>query len=137
MVDIYYMIRAGGMGTTFELHLYLIIFAILLIIIDWRRFKRKDYLWVLLFGSLILIIMEGFIQFKGVRDIQGTLYGVEVPTWASVLIMGIAEGDVLELLFYSSVIVLSIVIHLLKMQNQDSFQNYPDLFEEILVFSGH
>jgi hypothetical protein len=72
---------------------WLSIFTIVLVIWDWSKEKRLDYLWVFLTGTAIWTLAEAALQVSGARVMPARdLYGVMLPLPISAFLQGIAEG---------------------------------------------
>lgn len=99
LLDTVFMIRNGLIGTDFNYKLILSLVALLICAIDWRLNKRYDYFWVYLIGTIIWTAVELLLQVYGIRDIhQGSIFGVEMPLFVTVLLQGTFEGATLTIL---------------------------------------
>lgn len=92
-----FMVRGGvGIGpfnTDFNIKLIFLVSAIILIIYDWKKNKRKDYIWVSVFGMIIWSIAEIGMQLAGVRILQESfLFGLPLPLFISLPIQAFVEG---------------------------------------------
>jgi len=95
--DNVFMIRGGtGSGpfnTSFDVKFIFAVCTILLIIYDWKKNDRLDYLWVCIFGTLIWSAAEGFMQLTGVRAFQQNyLFGIPLPLAIAIPFQGLVEG---------------------------------------------
>ena len=80
MADIY-IIRGGFFGWEFTIKLLYVIFGLILCIYDWKKNKRKDYFWVLIFGTMLYIGSEIMLFLFGGRVMQEKfLFGINVKS---------------------------------------------------------
>ena len=94
-----YMIRGGtteGVGpfnTDFNIKFIFLLCTFLMILYDWKKNDRLDYLWVCIFGTLIWSAAEGFMQLLGIRDFQQNyLFGFPLPLIIAIPFQGLVEG---------------------------------------------
>ncbi len=93
-----YMIRggaigAGPFGTNFITKILLVTITLIIVIYDWRKKERLDYLWVFIVGSLIWTWVEAYMQLTGQREFNANyLFYYEIPLFISIPIQGMAEG---------------------------------------------
>ena len=94
MIDLgIWMIRGGSFGFDATTKLILAIVAILICVYDWKKNKRKDYLWVFLIGILIWTAVEIISQATGMREMPvHLLFGIEIPYYIGAILQGAAEG---------------------------------------------
>ncbi len=88
-----FMIRGGEFGFEFTTKLLLTLIAILLVLYDWKKNDRKDYLWVFLTGTIIWATVELVLQIAGIRVMPThELFGIEIPRFIGVIFQGSSEG---------------------------------------------
>ena len=93
-----YIIRGGFFGWEFTLKLLYVILGLILCIYDWKKNKRKDYFWVLIFGTLLYVGSETMLFFFGGRVMQEKiLLGLDVTSMPWLWIPLLAIGDVVVL----------------------------------------
>ncbi len=86
-------VGVGPFGTAWEMKLLLTAATVGLVLWDWKRNRRPDYLWVFFWGTLIWCLAELVLQATGRREFAArALFGLDLPLWASIPIQGIAEG---------------------------------------------
>jgi len=93
MVEIY-MIRGGFFGWEFTIKLLYVIFGLILCIYDWKKNNRKDYFWVLIFGTILYIGSEIMLFLFGGRVMQEKfLFGVNITSmhWLTIPLMAVAD----------------------------------------------
>ncbi|MFX1340151.1 MAG: hypothetical protein ACFFDK_16185 [Promethearchaeota archaeon] len=87
------MIRNGTMGTNYETKLIISIVALIICLYDWFEYKRYDYFWVFLFGTIIWTSVEFSLQITGMRDIvQASLFGTNISPFVASVLRGTMEG---------------------------------------------
>ena len=97
MTDIY-IIRGGFFGWEFTHKLLYVIFGLILCIYDWKKNKRKDYFWVVVFGTLLYIGSEMMLYFfKGRIMQQKLLFGIDISSMFWLWIPLLSMGDVVML----------------------------------------
>ncbi|MHA1915288.1 MAG: hypothetical protein ACW986_04730 [Promethearchaeota archaeon] len=97
MTDIF-IIRGGFFGWEFTFKLVYVILGLILCIYDWRKNNRKDYFYVLIFGSLLYIGSEVMLFFFGGRVMQEKLlFGLDITSMSWLWIPLLAIGDVVVL----------------------------------------
>ena len=83
----------GFFNTNFEIKIIYLLLTIVLILIDFKQFKRKNYLYVFNTGSITWTIAELILQLGGIRKLTPVyIFGFELPFLIQVLIKGIVEG---------------------------------------------
>ena len=88
-----YMIRGGEFGFEFTTKLLLTLIALLIVVYDWKKNKRKDYLWVFITGTIIWASVELMLQLSGTRAMPvHELFGIEIPMYIGVIFQGMSEG---------------------------------------------
>ncbi len=88
-----WMIRGGEFGYEFTTKILLTLIAILIVVYDWKKNKRKDYLWVFLTGALIWASVEWLLQSTGTRSMPiQELFGIDIPRFLGVIFQGTSEG---------------------------------------------
>jgi len=88
-----YMIRDASFGQDFTPKLLAALIAIGLVAWDWRKQRRRDYLWVFVVGTVIWAAAEAFLSIQGIRDMpERTLLGRPLSLPVSYLIQGMGEG---------------------------------------------
>jgi len=98
MSDGIFIIRGGFFGWEFTLKLIYVIFGLILCIYDWKKNKRKDYFWVVIFGTLLYIGSEVMLYSFGGRVMQEKLlFGMDITNLVWLWIPLLAEGDVIML----------------------------------------
>jgi len=98
MADGIYIIRGGFFGWEFTLKLVYVVLGLVLCIYDWKKNNRKDYFWVLIFGTLLYLGSETMLFFFGGRVMQDKLlFGLDITnmTWLWIPLLSI--GDVVVL----------------------------------------
>ena len=93
MADIY-IIRGGFFGWEFTIKLLYVIFGLILCIYDWKKNKRKDYFWVLIFGTMLYIGSEIMLFLFGGRVMQEKfLFGINITSmhWLTIPLMAVAD----------------------------------------------
>lgn len=90
--NLIFMIRAGSFGTDYLTKLFVLLFSLAICWYDWKKNKRKDYLYVFLIGTLIWFLVEFSIQIQGVRVTDAYLFGMSLPIFFAALLRGAAEG---------------------------------------------
>ena len=58
MTDGIFIIRGGFFGWEFTIKLLYVILGLILCIYDWKKNNRKDYFWVLIFGTMLYLGSE-------------------------------------------------------------------------------
>lgn len=92
-LDPVYMVRGSVFGSDFNSKPVFCLITFGLVVWDRFRFKRWDYAWVLLVGTVILTLVEISIQLRGTRSLPDrVLLGEHLPLVASALLQGISEG---------------------------------------------
>lgn len=92
MVDIW-MIRSGAFGWDSTTKLILTLVAIAICLYDWKKNKRKDYIWVFIVGTVIWATVEMVQNLSGMRVMPThVLFGLELPVWAGAILQGTSEG---------------------------------------------
>lgn len=87
------MIRAGHFGSDFNMKFLLCLVAGFLVFWDMQKNRRKDYLWVFLFGALTWTFAEVALQAVGTRVMPSRLlFGFALPLPISALLQGVSEG---------------------------------------------
>jgi hypothetical protein len=100
MVDIY-IIRGGYFGWEFTLKLVYVILGLIICIYDWKKNKRKDYFWVLIFGTLLYLGSEIMLFLFGGRVMQEKyLFGINVTSmhWLTIPLLVLADVVVIALI---------------------------------------
>lgn len=98
-MDSIYIIRDAAFGRDFTPKLVMALVAIALALWDWRRQRRTDYLWVLLFGTVILALAEAGLKLEGIRNMpERVLLGSPLPDWGSYVLQGLSEGALVAVL---------------------------------------
>jgi len=87
------MIRGGSFGFDYNIKLILSIATIIMIIYDWRKKDRLDYLWVFIFATVIWTTVEVILQLGLTREMTThLLLGFPLPIWISAPIQGMSEA---------------------------------------------
>jgi hypothetical protein len=90
-----FMIRNGDFGSNFETKFFVFIAAIIVSLLIWKIYKKKDYFWVYVTGTIIWAILEFSVQYIGVRAFNPvTLFGIPISLPIVALLRGAAEGGV-------------------------------------------
>jgi len=98
MSDGIFIIRGGFFGWEFTLKLLYVIFGLILCVYDWKKNKRKDYFWILIFGALMYVGSEVMLYFFGGRVTQDKiLFGINISSLNGLWIPLMAIGDVVIL----------------------------------------
>ncbi|NVM16770.1 MAG: hypothetical protein HWN80_03580 [Candidatus Lokiarchaeota archaeon] len=100
MVDIY-IIRGGYFGWEYTLKLIYVILGLILCIYDWKKNNRKDYFWVLIFGTLLYIGSEVMLFLFGGRVMQGKyLFGINITSmhWLTIPLLVLADVVVIAII---------------------------------------
>ncbi len=98
MADGIFIIRGGFFGWEFTIKLLYVIFGLILCIYDWKKNKRKDYFWVVIFGTILYIGSETMLFFFGGRVMQEKLlFGIDITTMPWLWIPLLSLGDVVML----------------------------------------
>jgi heme/copper-type cytochrome/quinol oxidase subunit 4 len=88
-----FMIRGGEFGFEFSTKLLLTLIAILIVVYDWKKNDRKDYLWVFITGTVIWASAELLLQLTGVRVMPvQEFFGIQIPRAVGVIFQGTSEG---------------------------------------------
>lgn len=92
-LDPVYMVRGSVFGSDFNSKFVFCLITFGLVAWDRYRFKRWDYAWVLLVGTVVLTSVEIAIQLRGTRSLPDrVLLGEPLPLLASALLQGMSEG---------------------------------------------
>lgn len=97
----FFIIRSGYFGFEFTFKLVWILIAIAAIIYDWRKNKRRDYLWVFLIASFLYIGAEIGMYFSGARVFTyRAIFGIDVSSlvWLTIPIQAIADVPVVAVI---------------------------------------
>ena len=100
MVDIY-IIRGGFFGWEFTLKLIYVILGLALCVYDWKKNHRKDYFWVMIFGTLLYVGSEVMLFLFGGRIMQEKyLFGINVTShhWLTIPLLAIADVVVIAVI---------------------------------------
>jgi len=100
MVDIY-IIRGGFFGWEFTLKLLYVILGLILCIYDWKKNNRKDYFWVLIFGTLLYVGSEVMLfLFEGRIMQEKFLFGINVTSlhWLTIPLLAVADVVVIAII---------------------------------------
>ncbi|MBY8989595.1 MAG: hypothetical protein KGD58_02490 [Candidatus Lokiarchaeota archaeon] len=98
MTDGIFIIRGGFFGWEFTIKLLYVILGLILCIYDWKKNKRKDYFWVLLFGTFLYLGSEIMLFSFGGRVMQEQLlFGMDISSIPGLWIPLLAVGDVVVL----------------------------------------
>ena len=100
MVDIY-IIRGGFFGWEFTLKLLYVILGLILCIYDWKKNNRKDYFWVLIFGTLLYVGSEVMLfLFEGRIMQEKFLFGINVThlDWLTIPLLAVADVVVIAII---------------------------------------
>jgi hypothetical protein len=93
LLDPVFMMRSADFGANFNSKPVIALLAIGLLVWDRYRYRRWDYLWVFLTGTIIWTLVELAAQTKGTRLMPvHELFGAELPLAASTLLQGMTEG---------------------------------------------
>jgi hypothetical protein len=93
LLDPVYMVRGSAFGSDFNSKLVFCLITIGLVAWDRYRFKRWDYAWVLLVGTVVLTSVGIAIQIRGTRPLPDrVLLGEHLPLVVSALLQGMSEG---------------------------------------------
>lgn len=93
-----FMVRGGTEGTgffntNFEVKLWYLLGVAVLIWLDWRRYRRTDYLRVLRAGTIVWSLAELVLQVTGTRELAPVaMFGWPVPFLVQVILKGAVEG---------------------------------------------
>ena len=88
-----YIIRGAGFGRDFTPKLLIAFITIGIVMWDWRKQRRLDYLWVFVCGSLLWAAAEALLSLQGIRDMPiRTLFGRPLSLTLSWAIQGMSEG---------------------------------------------
>ena len=101
MADNIYIIRGGFFGWEFTHKLLYIIFGLVICIYDWKKNKRKDYFWLLIFGTMMYIGSETMLFLSEGRIMyEKFLFGMNVTSmhWLSIPMMAIADVVILSII---------------------------------------
>ena len=95
MTDGIFIIRGGFFGWEFTIKLLYVILGLILSIYDWKKNNRKDYFWVLIFGTFLYLGSEVMLFSFGGRVMQGQLlFGMNINSMPWLWIPLLAVGDV-------------------------------------------
>ena len=98
MAEGIFIIRGGFFGWEFTHKLLYVIFGLILCVYDWKKNKRKDYFWVLIFGTMLYIGSETMLFFFRGRVMQEKfLFGMDITTMPWLWIPLLSLGDVVML----------------------------------------
>lgn len=87
------MIRNGAFGSNYEMKLLMTIIALFIAYYFLRKEKNKDYFNIFIAGLVIGFIAEFATVATGTRHIVGgSLFGIDLPNWISVLLRAGAEA---------------------------------------------
>jgi hypothetical protein len=88
-----YIIRGAGFGRDFTPKLLIAFITIGMVLWDWRRQRRLDYLWVFVCGSLLWAAAEALLTLQGIRHMPvRSLFGQPLSLTLSWVIQGMSEG---------------------------------------------
>jgi hypothetical protein len=86
-------VGVGPFNTDFNMKFIFAVATILMIIYDWNKNERLDYLWVTIFGTLIWSAAEAIMQLAGIRAFQqNMLFGIPLPLGIAIPFQGMVEG---------------------------------------------
>lgn len=92
-MDPVYIIRDAAFGRDFTPKLFMALVALGLALWDARRQRRPDYLWVLLFGTVLWGGAEALLRFQGIRAMpERVLFGSELADVPAYVLQGMGEG---------------------------------------------
>jgi len=93
-----FIIRGGFFGWEFTLKLVYVVLGLILSIYDWKKNNRKDYFYVLIFGTLLYLGSETMLFFFGGRVMQEKLlFGLNITYMPWLWIPLLSIGDVVVL----------------------------------------
>jgi len=94
LLESIFMIRGGFFGFEFTHKLIYAIAGFFICYYDWKKNKRKDYLWVYLIGTILYTLAELMLQVFGGRAMQDKfLFGVNIGSqlWFTIPIGAMAD----------------------------------------------
>ncbi|MBD3351086.1 MAG: hypothetical protein GF364_06335 [Candidatus Lokiarchaeota archaeon] len=128
------MIRGGsGTGpfnTDYNVKLFFFIITLLMVIWEFKKNNKREYIGLLITGALMWGLAELFLQLSKTRDfIPVSLFGVDLPFIIQICIQGVVEGAFVAIfcMFFSDRIIF------IEYKKEDDGKNKRRLFSIVFI----